>query len=135
MSGPAVAKFVNETRDSLPFTEYGVSLGTVGIAWPVTSTGICQARLPSFVLKAWIAATPFGYCEFAITRPISVIPLPIVFTALAHEDALPFAIPPVDTSSCFHTILFVDGSNATNRATVSVVGVVVVRSCVMLPNE
>ena len=51
MSAPPVEKCENETMYSLPPTEYGVSLGSIGRAWPFTRTGICQSG-PAPVLES-----------------------------------------------------------------------------------
>src|SRR5579885_2835657 len=133
MSGPAVEKCENETMYSLPLTMYGVILGMIGTGWPLTSTGTCQSRLPVFSSYAWIIPTPLGYCGVATVLPIRARPLAVIVTRLAHGAALPFAKPPVDTSSCFQTILFVAGLNATSRAIVKALGGVDDRNCVMLP--
>src|SRR5579862_633717 len=123
MSGPAVEKCVKETMYSFPPIEYGVIRGTTGTAWPFTSTGICQSRLPVFTSKAWIIPTPAGYCGVFTIRPIRARPLAVVVTGLEHDVAVPaFGPAGVETSSCFHTTLFVAGLNATRRAIVSAVG-------------
>src|SRR4029077_13333073 len=111
MSAPAVEKCVNETRYSFPPTEESVIRGTVATAWPFTKTGNCQSWAPVFVSKACTIPTPFGYCGVATIRPISDRPLAVVVTGLAQPVALPAAMPPVETSSCFQTILFVAGLN------------------------
>src|SRR5579862_1934310 len=118
---------------SFPFTLYGVIRGTVATAWPLTSTGICQSRLPVPASKAWIIPTPFGYCEVATIRPISTRPLAVVVTGLEHGVAFPFGIPPLETSSCFQATLFVAGLNATSRAIESAFGVVELRSWMIAP--
>src|SRR5579862_2555905 len=67
--------------------------------------------------------TPFGYCEFITTRPMRASPLAVVVTGLEHGVAVPaFGPASVEFSSCFQTILFVAGLNATRRATESAVG-------------
>src|SRR5579884_1610218 len=131
MSAPAVEKCVNETMYSLPLTMYGVIRGTVGIACPLTRTGTCQARVPLLALNAWIIPTPFGYCDVATVRPINARPLAVVVTGLEHGAAFPCAKPPVVTSSCFQTILFVAGSNASKRAIESAFGGIEIRSWMM----
>src|SRR5579862_2045131 len=115
MSAPAVENCENETMYTFPFTMYGVIRGTTGTAEPFTSTGSCQAMLPSLMLKAWIAPTPFGYCDVKTTRPISARPLAVVVTGLEHGAAWLLVV----TSSCFQTILFVAGLKVTTRAYVS----------------
>src|SRR5438067_10121448 len=42
-------------------------------------------------------------------------PPALIVTGLAHGAEFPAAVPPVEMSSCFQTILFVEGSNATRR--------------------
>src|SRR5579862_8388492 len=79
--------------------------------------------------------TPFGYCGVATIRPMSARPLAVVVTGLEHVVELPRAIPPVDTSSCFHTILFVAGSNATSRLIESAFGGLDDRSWMIAPEE
>src|SRR5581483_10308872 len=84
---------------------------------------------------AWIIETPFGYCGVATMRPMIARPLAVVVTGLEHEVELPRAMPPVDTSSCFQTILFGAGLRATSRLTVSAFGGVDVRSWMIAPDE
>src|SRR5579864_8384868 len=62
-------------------------------------------------------------------------PLAVVVTGLEHGVELPRAIPPVETSSCFQTILFTAGSKATSRLTVNAFGGVDVRSWMIWPDE
>src|SRR5438128_1104900 len=90
--------------------------------WPLTSTGTCQARSPVFVSYAWITPTPFGYCAVVTTRPMFERPLAVVVTGLTQVAGGPAAVPPVATSPCFQTILFVAGLKATRREIVSAFG-------------
>src|SRR5215471_1168942 len=46
-------------------------------------------------------------------------PFAVVVTGLEHGAEFPAAIPPVERSSCFHTIELVAGLNATSRLIVS----------------
>src|SRR5579862_6684278 len=67
--------------------------------------------------------TPLGYCDVFTIRPISASPLAVVVTGLEQDVAVPALGPAgVETSSCFHTTVFVAGLNATRRAIVSAVG-------------
>src|SRR5581483_7826260 len=79
--------------------------------------------------------TPFGYCGVATMRPMIESPLAVVVTGLAHGVALPRGMPPVDTSSCFQTTLFTDGSKATSRATVRAFGGADCRNWMIAPDE
>src|SRR5579864_7048638 len=61
-------------------------------------------------------APPFGACGVARIRPIRTSPPAVVVTGLSHGPVgLPFANPPVVTSSCFQAVLLVAGLNASNR--------------------
>src|SRR5579862_8333759 len=119
---------------SFPPTEYGTIRGTTGIAWPFTSTGICQSRLPVFASKAWIIPTPPGYCVVSTTRPIRARPLAVVVTVLEQSVAVPLLGPArVAFSVCFQTILFVAGLNATSWAVESELGTLTVSHCMTPP--
>src|SRR5579884_285370 len=107
--------------------------GTTATACPFTSTGSCQTIAPVFASNAWIIPTPFGYCGVATIRPMIASPLAVVVTGLAQGVAFPRARPPVDTSSCFHAILFVAGLNATRRAIVVEFGALELRNWMIAP--
>src|SRR5579884_191064 len=90
--------------------------------------------LPVLLSNACTIPTPFGYCAFITTRPISASPLAVVVTGLEQDVALPlFGPAAVEFSSCFQTILFVAGLNATRRAIDSACGTNEYLSCMTPP--
>src|SRR5215475_12555634 len=76
--------------------------------------------------------TPFGYAGVATTLPISASP-GVVVTGLLQADELPDGRPPVETSSCFHTIEFVAGLNAISRLIETAFGTAPTFSWITLP--
>src|SRR5579862_4046815 len=60
-------------------------------------------------------------------------PLAVVVTGLTHVAGRPAAGPPVARSSCFQTILFVAGLNATSREMLSAFGADDVRHSTIWP--
>src|SRR5581483_575453 len=90
--------------------------------------------LPVLLSNACTIPTPFGYCAFMTTRPMSASPLDVVVTGLEQDVALPlFGPAAVEFSSCFQTILFVAGLNATRRATACAFGLNEYLSCITPP--
>src|SRR5579862_1930209 len=61
-------------------------------------------------------APPFGFCGVARIRPIRTSPPAVVVTGLSQGPVgLPFANPPVVTSSWCQTVLLFAGLNASSR--------------------
>src|SRR5215470_16136314 len=66
-------------------------------------------------------------------RPMRASPLAVVVTGLSQPVDLPAGSPPVELSSCFHTIELVAGLNATSRLIVVEFGTDPTLSWITLP--